>query len=100
MAVRSCKVTYIDAGGIEHAVSVIAQTLYEAVAQALRIFREQAWCEEDLRRHSAASVMVKISQPAIEHRVKISDFEAWLASTGRSPVEMSLKVRLRDIIAR
>jgi len=33
--------------------------LYEAVAQALRIFREQVWCKEDLR-HSAASVMVKI----------------------------------------
>jgi hypothetical protein len=97
MAVRTCKVTYVDGGGIEHVVTVSGQTLYEAIAQALRIFREQAWCEQDLR-HSAASVVVKISQPTIEHRVKISDFEAWLSSSGRSPAEMSLKNRLRDIV--
>jgi hypothetical protein len=99
MAVRSCKVTYAEAGGVEHAVQVSAQTLYEAVAQALRIFRDNQWCGEDLR-HSAASVVVKITPPAIEHRVKISDFEAWLASAGKSPAEMSLKSRLRDIIER
>jgi hypothetical protein len=99
MAVRSCKVTYLDSGGIEHTVEVSAQTLYEAIAQALRIFREHQWCDRDLR-DSAASVMVKISPPAIEHRVKISDFEAWLASAGKSPAEMSLKSRLRDIVER
>jgi hypothetical protein len=36
MAVRSCKVTYLDSGGVEHAVQVSAQTLYEAIGQALR----------------------------------------------------------------
>jgi hypothetical protein len=86
MAVRTCMVTYADAGGLEHAVQVSAQTLYEAVAQALRIFREQAWCEADLRQ-STASGLVMISQPAIEHRVKISDFEAWLSCSGRSPAK-------------
>jgi hypothetical protein len=30
----------VDLGGIEHAVEVSAGSLYEAVAQALRIFRE------------------------------------------------------------
>ena len=33
MAVRTCKVTYADAGGVEHTVAVSAQTLYEAVAR-------------------------------------------------------------------
>lgn len=97
MAVRTCKVTFADARGIEHAVQVSAQSLYEAVAQALRVFREFDWCDEDLRR-SAASVVVKVTPAAIEHRVKISDFEAWLESSGKSPAEMSLKSRLRDIV--
>ena len=82
---------------IEHTVQVSAQTLYEAVAQALRIFRDQSWCDHDLRQ-SAASVLVKIAPPQIEHRVKISEFEAWLASPGKSPVEAVLKSRLRDIV--
>ena len=97
MAVRSCKVTYLDAGGIEHAVQVSAQTLYEAIAQALRVFRDQPWCDSDLRQ-SAASVLVKIAPLQIEHRVKISDFEAWLASPGKSPAAAIFKSRLRAIV--
>src|ERR1700687_1861993 len=40
MAVRTCSVTCRDAQGIEHTVRVTAQSLFEAVAQALRVFRE------------------------------------------------------------
>ena len=35
MAVRTCKVTCRDAAGIEHTVEVSAQSVFEAVAQAL-----------------------------------------------------------------
>jgi hypothetical protein len=87
----------VDARGIEHGVQLSAQSLYEAVAQALRIFREHDWCDEDLR-NSAACVMVKVMPAEVEHRVRISDFEAWLESAGKSPAEMSLKSRLRDIM--
>jgi hypothetical protein len=41
---------------------------------------------------------VKIALLQIEHRVKISDFEAWLASSGKSPAAAILKSRLRDIV--
>src|SRR5215831_15365939 len=98
MALRSCKVTWLDAEGIEHTVQVTAQTLYEAVAQALRVFREHDWCDRDLR-GSAASVVVKIAQPEIEHRVRIRDFASWLESVGKSPAEMILKTRLREIVS-
>jgi hypothetical protein len=33
MTVRICKITYLDAEGIEHTVSVNASSLYEAVGQ-------------------------------------------------------------------
>jgi hypothetical protein len=75
-----------------------ARSLYEAVAQALRIFREDAWCEDLWQ--SAASLVVKISQPAVEHQVRIKDFPSWLDSAGKSPAEMSLKSRLRDIVSK
>jgi hypothetical protein len=98
MALRTCKVAWVDAGGIEHTVQVTAQTLYEAVAQALRVFREHDWCDQDLR-GSAASVVVKIAQPEIEHRVRIRDFASWLESAAKSPAEMALKNRLRQIVS-
>ncbi len=68
------------------------------MAQALRVFRENAWSEDPNR--GAASVVVTINQPQVEHRGRIKDFENWLDSAGRSPAEMALKSRLRDIIGR
>jgi len=98
MALRTCKVVCRDAQGIEHAVEVTAQTLYEAVAQALRIFREDDWTESPERIPS--TVVVKIRQPEIEHSVRIRDFQNWLDAASKSPSEMALKNRLRDIIRR
>jgi hypothetical protein len=66
--------------------------------QALRIFREYDWCDRDLR-GSSTSVLVKIMPPAVEHRVRIRDFASWLDSVGKSPAEMLLKKRLREIVS-
>jgi hypothetical protein len=96
MAVRPCRVTCSDTQGVERTVEVTAQSLYEAVAQALRVFREGDWGEDSNR--IPASVVVTINQPQVEHRVRIKDFENWLESGGKSPAEMALKSRLRDII--
>jgi hypothetical protein len=98
MAVRTCRVSCRDVQGVQHTVEVTAQSLYEAVAQALRVFREDAWSDDPNR--GAASVVVTINQPQVQHRVRIKDFENWLDSAGRSPAEMALKSRLRDIIGR
>lgn len=96
MALRTCRVTCRDAQGVEHSVQVTAQSLYEAVAQALRLFREDDWTEAPER--GPSTVVVSIKQPEVEHRVRIKDFQNWLESAGRSPAEMALKGRLRDII--
>jgi hypothetical protein len=76
-----------DSQGVEHTVEVTAQNVFEAVAQALRVFREYEWCDLAL----GASVRVRIRQPEVEHRVQIRDFYNWLEAAGRSPAEMTLK---------
>jgi hypothetical protein len=96
MALRTCKVTCRDAQGIEHTVQVTAQSLFEAVAQALRVFREHDWSDEPNSR--SASVVVTIKPAEVEHKVRIRDFQIWLESAPWSPAEMTLKRRLRDIL--
>ena len=96
MAVRSCRVRFRDARGVEHSVQVSAQSLYEAVAQALRVFRENEWAEP--MEHSAAALVINIKEPEVEHRVLIKDFQNWLKSAPRSPAEMALKSRLRNVL--
>lgn len=96
MALKSCTVSYEDNGGHQHSVEVTAETLYEAVAQALAAFRSNGWVG-DIGKGYVFSVRVR--QPTVEHRVRISEFESWLSTNGKSPAEMSLKVRLRSILA-
>ena len=45
MALTTCRLSCVDLGGIEHAVELSANSLYGAVAQALRIFRDNDWIE-------------------------------------------------------
>jgi hypothetical protein len=96
MAVKTCRVTCSDTRGVNHTVEVTAETLYEAVAQALRLFRENDW-SDDVRR-VPATMTVRVKQPEMEHRVRTRDFESWLESASRSPAEMALKSRLRDLL--
>jgi hypothetical protein len=45
-------------------------------------------------------IRVSVKQPEIEHTVRVRDFENWLESAGRSPAEMALKSRLRELLSR
>jgi|SRR5208282_4088356 len=61
MAVKTCQVTCRDSLGVGHTVEVTAQTLFEAVAQALRLFRENDWTDDAQR--VPDSVTVRVRQP-------------------------------------
>jgi hypothetical protein len=90
-------VSCVDLGGIKHAVELSANSLYEAVAQALRIFRENEWIEGLGR--GQTPIFVKVKHPEIEHTVRVQDFERWLEASPRSPAELALKNRLRELLA-
>ena len=98
MALKTCKVSCLDLKEVEHTVEVSAGSVYEAVAQALRIFRDNDWVEDIGRGQTPISVKVK--HPEIEHTVRVQDFERWLEASPHSPAEMLLKNRLREILAK
>jgi hypothetical protein len=64
--------------------------------KALRVFRENDWIDEIGGGQTTISVAVR--QPEVEHKVRVRDFERWLESQGRTPAEMSLKGRLRELL--
>src|SRR5208283_5563465 len=96
VALRTCKVSCFDLKKVKHTVEVSASSIYEAVAQALRIFRDNEWVEDIGRGQTPISVKVK--HPEIEHTVRVQDFERWLETNPHSPAEMILKNRLREIL--
>ena len=95
VAPRACIASCIGPRGSKHSVEVTADSLYEAVAQGLRAFRDGDWVDDIGRGHT---ISVVVRQPEIEHKVQLRDFERWLESQGRTPAEVSLKGRLRELL--
>jgi hypothetical protein len=82
---RSCLVSCRDLAGTEHAVEVTAESLFEAVAQALGIMLGDQWVEEI--GEGLMELKVRVKQPAVEHRVRMKNFRRWLESQGKTPAE-------------
>lgn len=87
-----------DLGGIEHTVEVTADSLYEAVAQGLRAFRQSGWVDDMGQGQTTVTVVVK--NPEVQHKIRVQGFERWLDTQGRTPAEVSLKSRLRELLGR
>jgi len=98
MALRTCRVTCRDIEGVEHSVEVTAESLYEAVARGLTALQYADWVGDI--GHGQTTITVVVKQPEVEHKVRVRDFEAWLESNGRSPAEMALKSRLRELLSK
>jgi ATP-dependent DNA ligase len=68
VALRTCTVSCCDLKGVEHSVEVTAASLYEAVAQGLRVFRENDWVDDIGGGRTTITVVVR--QPRVEHKVR------------------------------
>jgi hypothetical protein len=58
--------------------------------------RAQDWVGEIAR--GVTTVTVKVRQPEVTHIVKMQDFENWLKRRGKTPAEIVLKSRLRQLL--
>jgi hypothetical protein len=96
VALKACTLVIHDLNETAHSLDVTAETLYEAVAQALATVCGQDWVGEIGR--GLTTVTVKVRNPEVTHIVKVQDFENWLNRGCKSPKETALKARLRDML--
>lgn len=90
----SCAVAYVDIHGIRHSVEIDSvNSVYEAAAIAISKFKKH-----DCAPGSQAKLEVEI-RDTITHTVTVAKVNLWLNSTARSPKEMVMKDRLRELIA-
>jgi hypothetical protein len=94
---RTCKVSYLDSEGIEHAVQVTAETLFEAAALALVAFRNADLLASGAP-GQASRLTIRVSAPVATHTVSMQRLAAWLGGAGRTPKEQALKARLNDLL--
>jgi hypothetical protein len=96
VAPKACTVVFHDLNDTAHQFDVTAETLYEAVAQALAMVRGHDWVGDIGR--GLTTVTVNVRNPEITHIVKIQDFENWLNRGCKSPADLVLKTRLRHML--
>jgi hypothetical protein len=79
-----------------HTAEVTASSLFEAVAQGLSALRKNEWVEGIEERFGF--VKVSVADVRVEHQVKIADFMKWLERPGRTPREITHRLRIRAIL--
>jgi len=97
MSVRTCSVTLSDTQGVRHTVDVTADSLFEAAAMALSIFKKNGWTDPV---GSAARLEVEVREPTVTHTVSVMQIQRWLQGATTSPNERVRKDRLRELLAR
>ena len=83
--------------GLEHSVEVVADPLSEA-AEMLSAFRSSTFAGR-VSAGTTDRLRVSVKLEEVQHEVRVSDLEAWLACVGKSPPEQALKFRLRQRLA-
>jgi len=89
---KKCVVTFRDRFGVDHAVVVNAESLYEAAVLALRQFRRDDWSRQDTL--EVGSLRIEVWEQPTLYRVEVAKLEAWLKRSGGSPREVVLRDKL------
>jgi hypothetical protein len=80
---------------VSHTVEVTAESLYEAVALALRAIRGGNWVK-GLR--DQFKVDVCVTEIPVRHTVEMKEFNAWIAREGGAPRDLVQRKRARKIL--
>jgi hypothetical protein len=89
MSPRRCLVTIADSDGVCHSVEVTAGSVFEAAAEAVKLFRLEGWAAEALT--PAARLRVEVRLPPVVHDVPLRALERWTQSPTISPKDHLVK---------
>lgn len=90
---QPCVVSYTDPNGFRHSVEVQAGSLYEAVAIAVKAFRDH-----DCAPGPASLIEVEVKRPGVRHSVTMRKVQEWAEGTAKSPAEIIMKKRLKAML--
>jgi len=83
VSVKTCSVSLNDPQGVKHTVDVTADSLFEAAATALAIFKKNGWTDSV---GSAALLEVEVREPPVKHTVTVRRFSDGYRAQPRVPM--------------
>jgi hypothetical protein len=98
LSMGACRVSFTDSEGIQHAVEVEADSLYEAVALAVAEFRK-----DEMNTVGAAGPMTEFIVTAyrkpLEHRIRLGQVLKWSEPTTKEgPAGITKRERVRALL--
>ncbi len=90
---KACTVSFSDPDGIRHVADVQADSLFEAVAIAVRAFRLNE-CKPAMN----SKFEVQVREPSVVHVVTLRKVEEFIDGPCKSPKEKLVKERLRGFL--
>jgi hypothetical protein len=88
---KKCRVSFRDMSGVEHVTEVLAESVYEAAALALKQFRRSDWSRE--ASFETGTLRMEVCE-TISYSLLVSDLEQWLKKSGGSPREMTMRTNI------
>jgi hypothetical protein len=96
VAVRACVVSFAGERGVRHFVEVTAETLYEAAAQALAVFKASEWADAI---GPSTELAVTVKNPETKHTVTPNQIRRWCDGVAVSPDEVLKRHRVKTLIS-
>jgi hypothetical protein len=96
MTISRCRVSFHDAEGIEHIANVQAGSVYEAVALALREFKEDSFVPTKPTEQTLLNIEV-IPDPR-EHKLRIQQVVKWAGLVSSNPGDKIRKQHIKELL--
>lgn len=90
-----CRVLFTDTNGIDHDVEVQADSLYEAVAQAVAEFRGDELTEDI---GPMTEFVIAVKRPVVEHRIRLNQVTQWCQGTRDGPAGIIRRQRIMALL--
>jgi hypothetical protein len=94
---KSCRISLEDSNGVEHAVEVLAESLFDAAALGLALLKKDAWVAGNPG--PLTRLRVEVREPPVEHSLTLQQLKRWADRTPTSPAERIKKERLKALLA-
>lgn len=97
MAQKQCRVTVGDMNGIQHSITVEADSVYLAAARGLAELRRHGWVGEIAAGLNVIEVVIHENRE-VSHSVSYRKLVDWAARTAGGPAEMTRRTTVRQIL--
>jgi hypothetical protein len=95
VSVRTCVVSFLGERGVRHSVEVTADSLYEAAAQAVSMFKQSEWADVI---GPSTELHVAVKNPETMHCVTLTQIRRWCDGVAVSPDEILKRRRVKAMI--